>query len=325
MPKKKTYGYTLRPQQPVVPLPGVHPVAPLPHPAPLAVSPAPLGHPVPQAVSPQPFVHLGPQAVSPAPFVHLGPQAVAPAPQAHAVTPVPFVHHSVSPSPFFHQAPLAQRVLPEAVPLAHPVEEVVHQETVQIGEIVHEVHQPITPGSVRFPPQPVVNNAPVAVPVQPLFNSAPVPIQEQPIQPILPPFQQPPVQPVLNENPEPFPIAAEELSMEESLPADLPIVDSVPAFESERLPVLQAVPAAQQPFDEQPPFDPRFGPGPPPGSPLFGQGPPPPSFFGIQDLPQSGPEDQELLLEDPSSPLPPNPNFVSRPAFKLPAFPAVPV
>ena len=330
-PKRKTYGYTLRPQ-PVVPVQEVHPVAPLPHPAPLV-------HPVPQPASRVPEAHPVPHAVSPAPFVHHVPHAVVPVPLAHAVTPAPFVHHSVSPSPFFHQAPLVQRVLPEApVPVAHPVEEVVHQETVQVGEIVHEVHQPITPGSVRFPAHPVLNSAPVAVPVQPLFNGAPM--FEQPIQPILPPFPQAPVQPVLTEVPEPIPdpvaaplpLAAEELPFEESFPADFPAVESVPAFESERLParlpVLQAVPAVQQSIDDQPPFDPRFAPGPPgppPGSPLFGQGPPPPSFFGIQELPQSGPEDQELLLEDPSAPLPSNPPFVSRPTFQLPAFPAVPL
>lgn len=435
VPKKKVYGYRLKPEIPVavaleqaVPLTPVGfeeavPLAPLNLEQPGPVSPVPVAHPELVAVTPTSYVHQsfgGSLAVTPGPLAHQPievslahqPAAVTPVPLAHtassitpgplfhrplAVTPSPLIHSTGSPtpishtafpspqpfsptpfigpqaSPFAHRAPPvtqsilftpAPNVAPE-VPALQPVAEVVHQETVQVGEIVHEVQQPIR-GGIRFPSRPTPApgfNVPAAVPVtpQPVFNASPLPVAV-PEQPQLPAVQvqpqavpQPvsvtplpafsvsalpvavPEQPQLAVVPDPVPVppAASEIPADLGgfpgglQPEPVTILEPVPgfqnepgqflafdpAFESQRLPVLEAVPTQHS-------IDPLLAAGPASASPLLAQEPPP-ALGGIQTLQQVDP-DLDIRLEDPDS-LPSPPVIVSTPKHPLQAFPAVPV
>ena len=407
VPKKKVYGYRLKPEPVAIGLDHPVPLAPIAQPEPVAVTPTSYVHqsfgvtPIqevqqPLAVTPGPVelplahqpvaVTTVPQAhpassATPGPLFHR-PLAVTPSPLAHSTgAPSPIQHtafptvQSFSPtpfiapqaSPFAHRIPAvtqsilftpAPSIAPEVPPGLQPFPEVVHQETFQVGEIVHEVHQPIR-GGIRFPSRPTpapAFGAPAAVPVtpQPVFSvsALPVPVPEQPQlvqepeQPQLVPGpvqQQPgllPVQPPLvpaPAQPQPglVPDAVRELPAELGgfpgglLPEPVTPLDLVPgfeaepgqflgpdpAFESQRLPVLEAVPTQQ-------PFDPLLAAAPVSAAPLLSQDAPS-ALAGAQALQQFDP-DLDIRLEDPDS-LPSPPVIVSTPKHPLQAFPAVPV
>ena len=98
------------------------------------------------------------------------------------VQPVP---PAVTPSSFFNPAPpfTTHRVIPDPRPaVVTPVPQVLRQETVQIGEVVQEVHQQLT-GQVRFPTRPSPTAAFGVTPALPL-SPVPVPLTPAPAQPV---------------------------------------------------------------------------------------------------------------------------------------------
>ena len=406
VPKKKVYGYRLKPDPVAIALEQPVPLAPVAQPEPVAAPVVPTSF-VHQSFGVAPIQEAQqPLAVTPGPLVHqtveapLAHQPVTPVPLAHptgsvtpgplfqrplAVTPSPLFHSTGSPSPITHtvfpspqpfsptpfialqSSPFAHRVpavtqsilFTPAPSIAPEVAEVVHQETVQIGEIVHEVQQPIR-GGIRFPSRPAPApgfNIPAAAPVtpQPVFSvsALPGPVPEQPQFAAVP--EQPQLQPV-PVTPQPFfgvsalPVPVPEQPQLAAVPVP-PAVSEIPAefggfpagFQPEPVTILEPVPGfesepgqflAQEPAFEsqrlpvleavptQQSFDPLLAAAPVSAAPLLAQDSPS-ALAGAQILQQVDP-DLDIRLEDPDS-LPSPPIIVSTPKHPLQAFPAVPV